>query len=404
MQFEDLAAAQPKIDLYLLKATEFCNLNCPYCYMFNLRDFSFREKPKIMSQEIVEVTAQKAVALAIRQGVPKLTISLHGGEPLLAGLDWYRSTVDTFRRIGGDAVRCVFTTQTNGVLLDEAWVEYFASESITVGISMDGIPEVHDKYRVNFAGRGSYRDVERGLKLLLKYPAAFGAVLCVIDPEADGLDTYRHFRSLGVPAMDFLWPLDHNWDNPPAGHKAEGATPFADYLIPIFDEWWENDYPNVRIRYFEQLVKNIFGARGGLDSLGGNPVSITSIDSDGSIEPVDSLKACGDGFTSLGLNILESPLESVYQQPLFQQAIAGQQGLCQECRECSLSDICGGGYLPHRYSAENQFLNPTVYCRDVWQLTTHILRSVKRRYSAPVMGEGGPAAHREEPVQQAYPG
>jgi len=362
-----------EITLYLLKVTEFCNLNCPYCYMFNLRDFSHKTKPKTMPLEVVEALAPKAVALAKKQGVKKLTFSLHGGEPLLAGRDWYRSAIKTLRRAGGDEVQVAFTTQTNGTLLDEGWLELFEAERINVGISMDGPREIHDKNRFNFAGRGSYDDVVRGVKLMQRIPEQFGGVLCVIDPTADGLGVYRHFRELGVNRIDFLWPLDHNWDALPPGHEESGATPYAEYLIPIFDEWWGLKDKTVRIRYFNQLIQNIFGARGGLDSLGGNPVTITSIDSDGGIEPVDSLKACGDGFTRMGINILSDPLEAVYNQPLFQAAIAGQDGLCSSCRACPLHDVCGGGYLPHRYSKGNGFANPTVYCRDVWKLSNHIL-------------------------------
>jgi len=366
----------PKITLYLLKVTEFCNLNCPYCYMFNLRDSSYKSKPKVMPMEIVEVAARKAVALAKEQDVPKLTISLHGGEPLLAGREWFRSAVNIFKRAGGDSVKIVFTTQTNGVLLDDQWLDFFEAERITLGISMDGPREVHDKYRINFAGRGSYDDVVRGVKLALQHPNIFGGVLCVIDPLTNGLEVYHHFRELGVKAIDFLWPLDHNWDAPPPGLAVPGATPYADYLIPIFDEWWPQRDRSVRIRYFYQLMKNIFGARGGLDSLGGNPVTITSIDSDGSIEPVDSLKACGDGITQMGINIMTDPLQAIYDQPLFQAAIAGQDGLCGKCKVCPLHDVCGGGYLPHRFSQLTGFDNPSVYCRDIWKLTTHILDSV----------------------------
>jgi uncharacterized protein len=366
----------PTVTLYLLKVTEFCNLNCPYCYMFNLRDFSYKNKPKIMPLETVEVFALKAAALAQKQEVNKITVSLHGGEPLLAGRDWFRSAIDIFHRAGGDSVKFVFTTQTNGVLIDTPWLDFLEAHRISFGISMDGPRHIHDKYRVNFSGRGSYDDVVRGLKLAQSYPNVFGGVLCVIDAMADGLEVYHHFRGLGVDAIDFLWPLDHNWDAPPPVLAASGTTPYADYLIPVFDEWWRGKNKSVKIRYFNQLIKNLFGARGGLDSLGGNPVSIISVDSDGSIEPVDSLKACGDGLTNMGLNIATDPIEAVYEQPLFQMAIAGQDGLCDECKACPLHDVCGGGYLPHRYSQKNGFANPTVYCRDVWRLTTHILDTV----------------------------
>ncbi len=367
---------RPKITLYLLKVTEFCNLNCPYCYMFNLRDNAYKSKPKIMPLEIVEAFAHKAVALALEQEVPKLTVSLHGGEPLLAGREWYRSALRILRRAGGDAVKFAFITQSNGTLLDEGWLDFFAAETITLGISMDGPREVHDKYRVNFAGRGSYDEVVRGVKLAQRYPSTFGGVLCVIDAKADGLGVYHHFRGLGVESIDFLWPLEHNWNTPPPEHEDPHATPYADYLIPIFDDWWSEGNGRIKIRYFMQLIKNIVGARGGLDALGGNPVTITSIDSDGAIEPVDSLKACGDGFTAMGLNILKDSIAAVYEQPLFQAAIAGQEGLCDQCKACALHDICGGGYLPHRYSKTRSFDNPTVYCRDVWKLTTHILDAV----------------------------
>jgi uncharacterized protein len=364
------------ISLYLLKVTEFCNLNCPYCYMFNLRDFAYKAKPKIMSLEIVEAFAPKAVALAKKQGVGKLIVSLHGGEPLLAGREWFLSALEILRRAAGDSVKLAFLTQTNGTLLDEQWLELFQAERITMGISMDGPRHVHDKTRVNFAGRGSYDEVLRGVKLAQRYPKIFGGVLCVIDAMTDGLEVYNHFREIGVQSIDFLWPLDHNLDSPPPGLLNSDSTPYADYLIPVFDEWWREGNKNIKIRYFTQLMKNIFGARGGLDALGGNPVSITSIDSDGSIEPVDSLKACGDGFTSMGLNILEDPIEAVYDQPLFQAAIAGQSGLCDTCKACALHDICGGGYLPHRYSKAAGFANPTVYCRDIWKLTSHIIEAV----------------------------
>lgn len=241
---------------------------------------------------------------------------------------------------------------------------------------MDGPPNVNDKYRLDFAGRNSYDQAVRGLRFLMSYPDVFTGVLCVIDPSENGLEIYRHFRQIGVERIDFLWPLDHNWDNPPKSLNGEEKTPFADYLMPIFDDWWTEDNPKVSIRYFENVVSNILGRNGGLDSLGGHAVSIASIDTDGSLEPLDSLKACGDGFTNLDLNIMTHPVDALFERPLFQTAIAGHSGLCQACRRCPLKDVCGGGYLPHRYSSTNGFQNPTVYCRDMWKLITHIIDAV----------------------------
>ncbi|MEM7581741.1 MAG: radical SAM protein [Acidobacteriota bacterium] len=374
------ALTQPEfkkpIYMYLLKVTEFCNLNCPYCYMFNLSDKTYLKKPKIMPIEMVPTIVNKVVALAKRQDVKNLTISLHGGEPMLAGREWIREAMGIFRDIGRDDITFNFFMQTNGVLIDQKWIDFWEEMGIKVGLSMDGTPEVHDRNRIDFNGRGSYKAVARGLALLKDNKKVFTGVLCVMDPTVDGLEIYHHFRELGVDRMDFLWPLEQNWNHLPPGLEEAGATPYADYLIPIFDTWWREDNQDIRIRYFQQILLNIFGSRNGLDSLGGNPISITTIDSDGSIEPVDSLRACADGLTNLEINIKRDPIEAIYDTGLFKTALGGQEGLCDTCQSCALHDVCGGGYLPHRYSSETGFANPTVYCRDVWKLATHILNTV----------------------------
>lgn len=369
------------VETYIFKATAFCNLNCTYCYIFNLADQSFRGRPKIMSQELVELAARRMVDQAKEQGVRRLNVAFHGGEPLLAGQEWFRKTVEYLRKTGGSDVTFCFGVQSNGVLLNEKWVRLLDELGVSISISMDGPREVHDRARVTFTGKGSYDKVLRGLRFLLDTPAGnriFGGLLCVVDPEANGLEIYQHFRDLGVNQIDFLLPLDNNWDNPPV-RKDSTATPYADYLIPIFDDWWAEDSDRVRIRYFETILGHALGHKAGVDSLGGHPISFGIIDTDGGLEPLDSLRACGDGFTDLGLNIKTHPISALYQRTLFQLGLAGQEGLSDICKVCPLHDICGAGYLPHRYSREQTFKNPSVYCRDLWKLINHILDAAVQR-------------------------
>lgn len=370
------AMATARIDTYLLKVTAFCNLNCTYCYMFNLRDFSYRNRAKIMPLETVDLAARRMVEAAVAQGVEQVAVSLHGGEPMLAGRDWMRQAVDIFRRRGGDDVEFHFLMQTNGVLIDRQWISLFRELGIIVGMSLDGPRAMNDRARIDFSGRGSYDRAIRGLKLLLEIPdehRVFSGVLCVVDPDADGLEIYRHFRELGVRRMDFLLPLEHNWDQPPPGWRRDGATPYADYLLPIFDAWWEERESQVSVRIFDSILRHLLGLRQGVDSIGGNPVTFATIDTDGSLEPLDSFRACADGLTSLGLNIRHDPVLALFDHWLYQAAIAGQQGLCETCSACPLHDVCGGGYLPHRYSNHNGFSNPSIYCHDLWKVITHVL-------------------------------
>ncbi|MGH9825441.1 MAG: radical SAM protein, partial [Blastocatellia bacterium] len=133
------------IDTYIFKATAFCNLNCSYCYIFNLADKSPATRPKVMPIELVEIAAQRMVDQARQQNVRCLNIAFHGGEPLLAGTDWLRNTVDIFRKAGGDEIQFRFSLQSNGVLIDEDWIRLLAEFGIALSISLDGTPEIHDR-------------------------------------------------------------------------------------------------------------------------------------------------------------------------------------------------------------------------------------------------------------------
>lgn len=305
---------------------------------------------------------------------PKALIVFHGGEPTLAGQDWFRHAVEVFRSQMPPECATAFAMQSNGVLLDDAWVDLCADLGISVSISMDGPAAVHDSRRVNAAGAGSYDEAVAAIERIQRHPkmkGLFGGVLCVVNPNDNGGAIYRHFRSLGITTMDFLLPVEVNWDNPPAGFAS--PTPFADYLIPIFNEWWGENHPDVRIAYFDSLLRLLVGSRVHSDTLGGDPLTMVVVDCDGSIEPVDSLRICGNGFTQLGLNTQRDPIERAFQHPTFQQALAGQEGLSKTCRNCELRDVCGGGYLPSRFRQANGFDNPSVYCPDLMKLIRHVV-------------------------------
>lgn len=365
---------QVPINTYILKCSSFCNINCSYCYMFNLKDTTFRGKAKVMPLEILETAATQMVELAVQQNRRTLNVSFHGGEPMLAGKDWFARAIELLKKAGAGKVEFRFTMQSNAMLVDDEWLDLLAAHRIHLGISLDGPRHINDRARVNFAGRSTYQATVDGIQKL-QARGLFGGVLCVIDPSVEGLEIYRHFLELGIQKIDFLLPLDHNWDSPPAS-LSRGATPFADYLISVFDEWWRADSKQVRIRIFESIIRGLMGASVGLDALGGDPVAIVTIDTDGSIEPLDSLRAVDDKFTDVGLRLGSHPISALYDTALFQTALLGRQGLSAQCQQCPFMTVCGGGYLPHRYSRANQFNNPSIYCQDLWKLINHITRVV----------------------------
>jgi uncharacterized protein len=208
----------------------------------------------------------------------------------------------------------------------------------------------------------------------------FGGVLCVVNPRDDGAALYRHFRSLGTTVMDFVLPTEANWDHPPASFTS--PAPYADYLIPVFDEWWNENHPDVRIAFFDSLLRLMVGSHVHSDSLGADPLTTVVVDCNGSIRPVDSLRRNGAGARPAELNVASHSIESIFQQPTFQKALAGQESLCQTCRKCEIRDVCGGGYLPSRFSQWNGFDNPSVYCADLIKFVRHVVDSCTHQLTA----------------------
>lgn len=363
------------VDVYILKVASRCNLNCSYCYVYNKGDHSYRDQPFRMSIATVSALLHRVANYSREQGLHEVTFIFHGGEPLLAGMDFFREFTAQATAVLGRDITPTYALETNGTLLTKLWFDLFNELHIGFGISLDGPPALHDANRVNHAGSGSYARVRRAIEIALadrRLDDLFGGVLTVINLDADPLDIYRHHRELGLRRCDFLLP-DGTRDRPPAGLASGGAiTPYADWLICLFDEWFGRQDTALSIRIFEDLIRLIFGPGFGSDAMGGGQNSVLVIETDGGYEPIDVLKVCRPGLTKLGMNVRTHSIHDACRNDLVQLYQKGAGGLCETCQTCPIVAICGGGYLPHRYAAATGFANPSVYCRDLMKLITHV--------------------------------
>lgn len=361
--------------LFVLKVASRCNLNCKYCYVYNHGDLSYLDQPRAMSGGVVTALLEKIRRHCLRHAIAHIGLVFHGGEPMLAGQEFFRGFVDEANRRLCPEVTPHFMMQTNGTLLDAKWLDLLCELDIGFSISLDGPSEVHDANRVDESGGGSYEAVRRAIELALADPRCarlFGTVSTVINLACDPLRLYHHFKELGLRGVDFMLP-EGSYDRPPLGLSVTGEdTPYADWLIRIFDPWFKEGNPAFTIRLFENIIALIFGCRASADSRGGRENDVLVIETDGGMEPVDVLKSCGHGFTKIGYNVLRNEVDDVYRSSLMRTYQEGTAALCETCQECTLRDVCGGGYLPHRYSSSNSFANPSVYCRDLAKLITHI--------------------------------
>jgi radical SAM protein with 4Fe4S-binding SPASM domain len=206
----------------------------------------------------------------------------------------------------------------------------------------------------------------------------------VIDPETDAETVTDYLLSFEPIGIDFLLPLD-NHDRRPAGKESLDATPYGDWLVRAYDRWMSR--PNsTRIRIFQSIINMMCGGFSLVESIGLRPVDLIVVESNGEIQAVDSLKTTFQGATELGFHIDRDSFDTVAAHFGVRSRQLGALSLSKQCRQCELVDICGGGYLPHRYSADRGFDNPSVYCADLKVIIRHINAEISAAVS-PIIAE-----------------
>lgn len=363
----------------VVKIVQRCNLNCSYCYMYQHADQSWRQRPQFMSEETFGHLLTRVAEHCDRRPGREMNLTFHGGEPMLIG-------PRQFDRFVGMAMeklkdRVSLGMQTNGTLVNDEWIEVLKRYNLRVGVSLDGPPEIHDLSRFDHAGRGSYTQVVQGLRKLQEN-RVFSSVLTVINPTQSGLEIYRHIRSLGVKNMNFLLP-DVTHDSRLQFYPDLGATPISDYLIPIFDAWFDEDDPNVVIRLFNAILTYLMGGSANFEAIGNHCENYLVIDTDGNIQANDALKVCDSGISESGLNVARHGFDDLHLGlPLVNRLVHEGLPLSAQCQACAERDICGGGAVTTRYAKANGFDNPSVWCGDMLELLAHIRARIR-----PALGE-----------------
>lgn len=353
----------------ILKVASRCNLNCTYCYVYNKGDTTWRRRPPLMSDTVFDAAIRCAEEHCRSVGDRSLSISFHGGEPTLVGVSRFRAWCAAAReRLSG--IEVSLSIQTNGTLLGEEWIRAFRDHNVGVGVSVDGPPDVHDRHRVDHAGRGSHAAMARGLGLLRAAGVQHG-VLCVIPLGQDPLRVHRHLVDLGAPVVTYLWP-DFTHDTIGPVREEFGPTPCADFLIPVFDAWAASP-DEIQVRDLENISRVVLGGRSRIETIGNPAPHYFFVEADGSIEGLDALRVCENGISDTHLDVLTSDFAAVRRAGgLHALSVFEGMPLPQACHGCPEALTCAGGHLPHRFSAVRRFDNPSVWCADLLKVFAHV--------------------------------
>jgi uncharacterized protein len=370
---------------FIVKLHSRCNLSCDYCYVYHHVDQSWRDRPKVMTPGTIAAAARRIGDHVSRHAPADAVVVLHGGEPLLAGPVVIDHAITAIRSAVPAEIQVDVSLQTNGTLIDERMLEVFHRHGVGVGVSLDGGREANDRHRRYADGRPSFELVERGLQALARVEnrAVWTGLLCTVDLANDPVGVYEDLISFAPPQVDLLLPLA-NWAHPLSAGTADG-TPYADWLIPVFDRWFAAPHRETGIRLFESIISLLLGRGSQTEAVGLDSADAITIETDGSLEVTDALKTTAPGLGALGLSVHRNSLEEAMLHPAVRAMRRTTDSLADDCRRCPVVAVCGGGQYSHRFGTDGSFTHPSVYCRDLFRLIRHIEGRVRDELAVRVM-------------------
>jgi uncharacterized protein len=236
-----------------------CNLACKYCFYTKKRDYFGNDIIHRMDKETLELLIKKSLNRPHKQ----ISFGWQGGEPTLMGLDFYKDVVELQKKYGSNMV-VSNSLQTNGILLDEKWVEFLKEYSFLVGLSIDGPREIHDSYRVDQGGKPTHQKVEKVAKMLLNSGVEVNALSVVTEKSSKNAKLlYNYLKDLGFKFMQFIPIMEMDPNNPKeVADFSVTAHSYGKFLCDLFDVWvndFVNGKPEISIRLFETFAAIYLG-------------------------------------------------------------------------------------------------------------------------------------------------
>ena len=334
----------PPLSLLIKPASGSCNMRCRYCFYTD----EIHNRSVALCGRMSDETMQTIVDKALDYAEGACTFSFQGGEPTLAGLDFFRSLsdyVDSHPKAKELAVG--YSIQINGYAIDEAWCQWFARHKVLVGISLDGPREIHDRYRVDGNGEGTFDKVMAAIALMKKHGVDFNVLTVVSAANARHAgQVYGFFKKQGLTYQQYIECLDPIGETP-GGHEYS-LTPekYEVFLKTMFDEWYRDVTTGnyVYNRYFENLLMILTGQHPESCNLRGVCQAQWVIEADGSVYPCDFYAL--DQWC-LG-NINADSFADMEQKRRESGFVAWSARVPEECRQCPALALCRNGCRRNR--------------------------------------------------------
>jgi uncharacterized protein len=336
----ELCGGRPHLFSLVVKTTSACNLACSYCYV--AQHFSKTAAKVIGKNTIALAIQQYAAVVQARRGAglryDRACFLWHGGEPTLAGIEFFQNCFETEREAFGSLASVRNCLTTNGTLLTSDWTDLFKTYSVDVSVSLDGPSDIHDQNRPSRNGGGSFSAALAAYESLRGAGLNPGIMMVVTErAAADANRIYDFFQSLKPKNLAFV-PYVTRGEH----ISAEGYTLF---LEQFFHRWLEEDREDFYVRDFDTIMTRLLGGVSSLCEYNNCCGNYLTLDVDGSIYACDLF--LGDPRKKLG-HIAQNHLLHILDSEKLAEHASEARALPEECRTCGYSWVCGGGCLYRR--------------------------------------------------------
>lgn len=362
----------PPLSIMIKPASGACNLGCRYCFYAD--EMSLR---KVASYGVMdESTLENVICKALDAADGMCTFAFQGGEPTLAGLPFFEKVMALEERYRRKRLTVHNAIQTNGLLVDQKWAEFFARNHFLVGLSLDGPKELHDRYRLDLEGKGTYNRVFRTAQLLKKHGVEFNILTVVTKQTAKAIgrvygffDRSRLDYQQYIPCMNPLEERGGEWP------YSLGVEEYGTYLCRLFDLWYA-DAEKGEVKYNRTFFNYLSILQGGSPescNMQGSCSKQYVVEADGSVYPCDFYvldpwrlgNLNTDGFDQLDRRRTELGF------------IQQSKTVAEDCRGCRWYGLCRGGCRRDRLVGADGALGKNMYCEAFQRFFEHAVPRMK---------------------------
>ncbi len=347
----------PPVSVLVKPSSSACNMNCEYCFYRDEAENRNNAFLGFMSEE----TAEKLIARAYEYADGYCSFMFQGGEPTLSGLDFFRIFVDAEKRLNTGNIKVFNSIQTNGILIDDDWAQFFHNEKFLVGLSLDGTGEIHNMNRFDSRNNGTFNRVMKTVSLFEKYNVEYNILSVLTGKNARSCEKiYNFFKRNGFGYIQYI-PCLEPFDSDGKSPCYLSPFDYKNFLVKIFRLWLDDLKKGkyISIRHIDNMMRIVLGGKPEICSMQGHCSVQFVTEGDGSVYPCDFYVL--DEW-KLG-NVFENSFSELVSSGNAKRFIESSLSVPEKCKKCECFGICRNGCRRERkYVDENTHLN--IFCES----------------------------------------